>query len=513
MINYNNFLFKKQIIYMEKKEGSSKKRLKILFVSSESAPFAKAGGLGDVLFSLPLALRKLGQDAKIMIPRYATIDPKVYKLETELNNLKVPTDQSKGPYPSLICNVKKYLGGDTAPVYFLENMEYYEKRANVYGYSDDHIRWMLLCRGVLEFLKRSSWVPEIIVCCDWQAGLISNYLKTTYKKDPVLSKIATVFSIHNLYFQGMCDFHFIKESEKDSGHEPLPDFFEPRLAKLNWMLRGITYSDIITTVSPTYAQEILTPEYGEGLDKILNEKRDKIYGILNGINYDYYNPQTTPHIPIHYSSLTIARKRKNKLELQKKFGLNQGQNTFLIGMVTRFTEQKGFDLLEQIIDPLLKNTTLQLFFNGDGESRYKECIKKMAEKYPQRVGYSMEFDTNLPHLVFAGSDASLIPSKFEPCGITQMQAMRYGSIPIVRKTGGLADTVKSFSPEKNEGQGFVFKDYDSFALFAAVIQANASFRFKKRWRDLIKRAMEKNFSWEKSAEEHIKVFNNLISKK
>lgn len=497
----------------EKKEELSKKRLKILFVSSESAPFAKAGGLGDVLFSLPLALRKLGQDARIMIPRYGTIDPKIYKLETEFNGLKVPTDQSGGLNPFLICNVKKHLGGETAPIYFLENMEYYEKRANVYGYSDDHIRWALLCRGVLEFLKRSSWTPEIIVCCDWQAALIPNYLKTTYRKEPVLSKIATVFSIHNLYYQGICDFRFVKESEKDSSHELIPNFFNPRLAKLNWMLRGIIYSDIITTVSPTYAQEILTPEYGEGLDKVLNEKRDKIYGILNGIDYNYYNPQTTPHIPVHYSSLTIAKKRKNKLYLQKKFGLNQSQNAFLIGMVSRLTEQKGFDLLEQIIDPLLKNTPVQFFFNGDGESRYKECIKKMAEKYPQRVGYFLEFDPNLPHLVFAGSDVSLIPSKFEPCGITQMQAMRYGSIPLARKTGGLADTIKKFAPEKNEGEGFLFKDYDPLALFTTIIQAHTSFKFKKKWRDLIERAMQKNFSWEKSAEEYIKIFNNLLNKK
>jgi len=494
---------------MEKKEELLKRRLKILFVSSEAAPFAKAGGLGDVLFSLPLALRKLGQDVKVMIPRYATIDPKVYKLQTELNDLEVPTDQ-ESPTPYLVCNVKKYLGGDTAPVYFLENMEYYEKRANVYGYADDHVRWILLCRGVLEFLKKSSWVPEIIVCCDWQAGLIPNYLKTVYRKDPVLSKIASVFAIHNLHFQGMCDFRFVKESEKDSGHEPIPDFFSSRLAKLNWMLRGIIYSDAIVTVSPTYAQEILTPEYGEGLDKVLSERRDRIYGILNGINYDHYNPQTTPHIPFHYSSLTVARKRKNKIFLQKRFGLKESKNAFLIGMVARFTEQKGFDLLEQIMDPLLKNTCFQFIFSGDGEPRYKECIKKMAEKYPQRVGYQMEFDVNLPHLVFAASDASLIPSKFEPCGITQMQAMRYGSIPIVRKTGGLADTVKNFSPEKNEGDGFVFENYDSFALFTIIIQAGTSFKFKKKWRDLVKRAMEKNFSWEKSAEGYIKVFNNLI---
>lgn len=487
------------------------KRLKILFVASEAAPFAKAGGLGDVTFSLPLALRKLGQDARIMIPRYGTIDTKKYKLEMEIEGLKVLTGQPS-PCPYLICNVKKYLGGETAPVYFLENEEYYEKRANVYGYSDDCIRWALLCRGVLEFIKHSSWVPDIIVASDWQTGLIPNYLKTTYKKDRVLSKINVVFSINNLQYQGMCDFRFVKESERDSGSESIPDFFSPRLTKLNWMLRGIIYSDIITTVSPTYAQEILLPEYGEGLNKLLNEKRDKIYGILNGIDYEYYNPQNSHHIPVHYSSKTIERKKQNKLHLQKRFGLNQSQNTFVIGMVSRLAEQKGFDLLEKIIEPILKNTNLQFIFCGDGEPRYKEFIKKAAENYPARVGYLLEFDSVLPHLIFAGSDCSLVPSKFEPCGITQMQAMRYGAIPIIRKTGGLTDTVKKFNPEKDEGEGFVFTEYEPFTLFTAIIQAQTCFKFKKTWKRLIKRAMEKNFSWQKSAEEYIRVFRTNLKK-
>jgi len=494
----------------EIKEIFSPKRLKILFVSSEAAPFAKAGGLGDVMFSLPLALRKLGQDARIMIPKYGTIN-KDYKLETELRGLKVPTDQP-GDSPYLICNVKKCLNGETAPTYFLENMEYYEKRANVYGYSDDAIRWALLCRGTLEFIKRSSWIPDLIVASDWQTGLISNYLKTVYQKDSILSKIATIFSIHNLSYQGMCDFKFIKETERDAGRENIPDFFNPRLSKLNWMLRGIMHSDIITTVSPTHAQEILTSEYGEGLDKLLNEKRAKIYGILNGINYNHYNPQTTPSIPVHYSSKTIERRIKNKSRLQKHFGLSQSDDTFLIGMVSRLAEQKGFDLIEKIIDQVFENTSLQFVFLGDGESRYKEFIKNAAQKYPKRIGYFFEFDTVLPHLIFAGSDALLIPSKFEPCGITQMQAMRYGSLPIIRKTGGLADTVKDFCPGKGEGEGFVFEKYEPSALFTAIIRAQTSFKFKREWKKLIKRAMERNFSWEKSAQDYLRIFNVTLNK-
>jgi starch synthase len=493
-------------------EINTQKRLKILFIAAESAPFAQAGGLGGVMHSLPLALRKLGQDSRIFIPRYGTINTKKYKLEMELEGLKVPTDQ-KGPYPFLICNVKKYLGGESAPVYFLENMEYYEKRANVYGYADDHVRWALLCRGAIEFIKKSKWVPDIIVASDWQTGLVPNYLKTVYRKEPILSKIKIVFSIHNLSYQGMCDFRFVKESEKDNGREPIPDFFNPRLAKLNWMLRGIMYADIITTVSPTYSKEILTPEYGEGLDKLLSEKREKIYGILNGIDYNIYNPQTNPNIPHHFSSKTIEKKSENKIELQKKFGLEENPNLFLIGMPARLTEQKGFDLIERIVEKLLKNLPLQFIFIGDGEPRYKEMLKKAAEKFPKKIGYLFEFESSLPHLLYAGSDSTLIPSKFEPCGIVQMEAMRYGSIPIARKTGGLADTIKNFKPEKDEGDGFLFNEYDPYALFATICKAQAIFQLKEEWEKLVKRAMEKDFSWEKSAKEYISLFSKTLGKK
>lgn len=488
------------------------KRLKVLFCAVESTPFAQAGGLGSFMFALPLTLRKMGVDSRIIIPRYGTIDTKKYKLEMEIEGLRVLTDQLS-PTPYLVCNVKKYLGGETAPAYFLENLEYYEKRANVYGYADDHIRWALFCRGTIEFIRKSNWIPDIIVASDWQTGLIPNYLKTIYKKDSLLSKIATIFVIHNLSYQGMCDFRFVKESERDNGLEPIPDFFNPRLAKLNWMLRGIMYSDLITTVSPSYAKEILSPEYGEGLEKLLTERRGKIYGILNGIDYNLYNPQTNPYIPYHYGPKNIKEKFKNKISLQKQFGLEENSKAFLIGMVSRLTEQKGFDLLEKLLEALFKNLPLQLICLGDGESRYKEMLKKAAENFPKRISYLFEFDPVLPHLIYAGSDAILMPSKFEPCGITQMEAMRYGAVPIARKTGGLIDTIKDFLPEKNEGDGFLFKEYDPYALFSTICRAQAIFSLKEEWTKIVKRAMEKDFSWEKSAKEYIRIFNIALKGK
>ena len=485
-----------------------KKRLNILFIGAEAAPFAKAGGLGEVLFSLPLALRRLGQDARVFIPRYGTIDQKKYKLEMEIEGLRVPTDQ-EGPDEYLISNIKKYIGGDAPPTYFLENMEYYEKRANVYGYADDHIRWALLCRGALEFIKKSKWVPDILVCSDWHTGLIPNYLKTTYRKDPLLSKIKTVLIIHNLSFQGMCDFRFLPETERDNGREPIPSFFNPRLAKLNWMLRGIIYSDLIVAVSKTYAKEILTPEFGMGLEKVLNEHRIKLHGILNGINYKNFDPKTNPYIPQHYDINTLEKKVKNKPPLQKRFGLKEDENIFLIGMPSRLAEQKGFDLIEKIIEKVLKYLPLQLIFLGDGEARYKEMLKKAKEKFPEKIGFLFEFERKLPHFLYAGCDAILIPSKFEPCGIVQMEAMRYGAIPIARKTGGLADTIENFDPPKEKGTGFLFKAYEPYALFATICKAQTVFQIKKEWKKLVKRAMEKDFSWEKSAKEYISLFNKL----
>jgi starch synthase len=491
---------------------NNSKKLKILFVATEASPFAKAGGLGDMIFSLALALKKLGQEARIMIPRYGTISPEKYKLKTEVKNLKVPTEQP-GSNPYLVCNVKKYSSKKLPVFYFLENMEYYEKRTNVYGYSDDHIRWILLCRGVLEFLKNSTWKPNIIVASDWQTGLIPNYLKTAYRQEPILSKIGVVFAIHNLQFQGMCDFKFIQETERDSGKEPIPDFFNPRLTKLNWLLRGAIYSDFITTVSPTYAKEILKPEYGEGLDKIFSENREKIQGILNGVSYEENNPEKSKHIPVNYNLRTIEKRKENKLALQKKFGLPQDNAAFLIAMVSRLAEQKGFDLLEKIIEPLLKNLPLQFIFLGDGESRYKEMIKKVSEKFPEKVKYIFQFDLNLPHLIFGGADALLMPSRFEPCGITQIQAMRYGCVPIVRKTGGLADTVEDFQARKKEGTGFVFTDYEPMDLFLTLARAYTCFTFRNDWKQLIKRVMKKDFSWKKSAKEYLALFEQLLRKK
>jgi starch synthase len=495
----------------------TKPKLKILFVAPEAAPFIKAGGLGEVMFSLPRALAHLGYDVRLMVPRYAGIDLEKFHLEMELEGLKVPTgsDGSNETEPSfLVCNVRKYVSGNgngssggRCPVttYFLENLEYYEKRSNIYGYSDDAVRWALLSRGTLEFLKESSWMPDVIVTSDWQTGFLSHFLRTAYKDEPKFQKTANVFMIHNLYYQGMFDHKFVSEMDYDDGQSPMPSFFEPRLLKINAMRRGIMYSDAVSVVSPTYAREIMTAEYGELLDGLLRERRTRVYGILNGIDYEEWNPATDRYLSENYDREHSNLRAENKSELRSRFGLND-DDSFLVAIASRFTDQKGFDLLFPIADVMLRELHIQLAVLGSGEGKYMGFFQDLEKKYPGRVGAHLAFDTVLPHLVHGGADAILIPSRFEPAGLLQLEALRYGAVPIVRKTGGLADTVEDYSPEKNTGTGFVFQDFDAQSLLVALTRAHEHFRNEEAWRGIQKRGMGKNFSWEKSAREYAHLF-------
>ncbi len=490
-----------------------KKKLKILFVGSEAAPFVRVGGLGSVMYSLPKALNELGHDARVMIPRYLSIDDSVFHLQVEHRDLKVPTDNEQGP-DSIVCNVKKCEpngDGAAAITYFLENQEYYEQRANVYGYADDPIRFALLCRGTLEFIRQSkTWIPDVIVSLDWQTGLIPNYLKTVYAKDPVLSKIATVFSIHNLYFQSTFDHHFVSEMDFDDGHSAIPGFNNPRLEKLNMMRRGIMYADAINTVSPNYAREIMTKDYGELLDDLLRERRAVLTGILNGIDYQTSNPKTNPHVSSPFDIASISNRIKNKAVLQERFGLPADKDKFVVSTVGRLSKQKGLDLLFNIIDTLLVELPMQLIIVGEGEAEIMHFFHDLETRHPGKVALHLKFDPVLPSLVYAGADVILVPSRFEPCGLVQMEAMRMGCIPIVRKTGGLADSVEDYNPDKQTGTGFVFEKFDSSSLMIALIRAFEDFRDKKKWLELQKRAMEEDFSWDNSARKYAELFARAI---
>lgn len=492
-------------------KATSKKSLKVLFVVAETHPYASVGGLGMVISSLSKALKKIGVDVRIFMPKYGSIDEKKYSMKMASWRLEVPTDEQEEEKKIIICNVKKYTPSEPGvPVYFLENREYYEKRSNVYGYSDDPIRFALLSRGALEFLRESDWVPDIINCADWHAGCIPNYLKTVYNQDPVLSKIKPVFSIHNLYHQGIFDHRFVSQIDFDDGKSPIASFFSERLAKQNFMKRGIIYADSINTVSETYAQEIMTKDYGEGLDDLLKEVRTKICGILNGIDYEALNPALDKSIPVNFSISNIKERILNKIHLQKEFNLEVSKEMPILGMVGRLDEQKGMDLLFPILETLISEFNCQFVIVGGGEPKYRSFFEEMNKKFPKKVGCHLMSDFNLAGHVFAGADIFLVPSKFEPCGITQMEAMRYGAIPVVRKTGGLADTVEDFNAIKNTGTGFVFEKFHPTALFGTIVRALETYKYKKVWQELMKRAMRADFSWEASAKKYLQLYKKLI---
>ena len=484
------------------------KKLNILFVGSEAVPFVKVGGLGEVLYSLPKTLRELGHDVRVMIPSYSSIDKDKFNMTYVAQEILVPNPGKD----DLICNVKEHKDKNGWISYFLENQEYYEKRGSVYGYDDDAARWALLSRGTLEFVKeyRNTWKPDIIVANDWQGGLLPNYVKREYKDDPIISKIPVVFVIHNIHYQGMFDHKHISELDYDDGQSDIPAITDARLLKTNFMRRGIRYADAINTVSENYAREITTPEYGEGLNNILQERRSCLSGILNGINYDQYDPESNPHIEYKYDSKNLSERAKNKRILQKKFNLPERDDVFIAAVVSRLSSQKGLDLIIESLEHLMENYDFQFIVIGSGSSKYHAFFEKI-EKENKNVATHLSFDNILPHIIFAGADTILIPSLFEPSGLTQMEAMRYGAIPLVRKIGGLADSVEDYNAEKQTGTGFSFEKYDPYAFFGAFVRAYETHKYPKAWEGLQKRAMAANFSWQKSAKEYVKLFERVLS--
>lgn len=485
-----------------------KNPLKILFVVAEASPYARIGGVAMVVTALARALNNLGHDARIFMPKYGFIDEKLYKPELVLEGLQVPTGEETTPY--LSCNVKKHVFNGVT-TYFLENMEYYELRANVYGYTDDPIRWALLNRGALEFILLGEFTPQVIHCNDWQCGALPNYIKTLYKSDEVLSGIATVFTIHNLKFQGMFDPKNISEMDFDDGWSDVASFFDPRLLKQNFLRRGIMHADAVSTVSKSYAKEIMTPEYGEGLDKLICELREKIFGIVNGIDYEEMNPAVDSLLEKNYDIRSLDDRFVNKEALQKEFDLEVNRFIPVLGFVGRLDSQKGVDMMVSVLDKLLRRYEVQFVQVGGGDGWLTELLQSLKKNYPQKVGVYPYPNFTLPRLVFGGSDLILFPSRFEPCGVVQLEAMRYGAIPLVRGVGGLKDTVDSFDAVSQKGTGFVFDDFDEFAMYGELVRALEIYKNPILWRRLQINAMKADFSWSYSAREYEKLYQRAIN--
>jgi len=481
----------------------AEKPLKILYLAAEVVPFAKTGGLADVAGSLPKAIRALGHDIRVSMPRYGRISIEKFGLKPRLEPFPVPMDEATEP-----ASLLEGLIQPDVPIYFVENAKYYD-REGIYMYPDDAERFIFWCRASLEALKRLDFRPDIIHCNDWHTAIVCNWLKTIYAHDPFFAHTATVYTIHNLAYQGIFGYRVLEIA----GIDEYGFIYHPDMADLNnvvdLMARGIYFADLITTVSERYAQEILTPEYGEKLDPLLRDRKDRLFGVLNGIDTGLYNPATDPYIAVNYDVGSLDKRVENKLALQREAHLPQDPHVPLIGIISRLTDQKGFDILGEVIDHIL-DLELQFVLLGTGEQHYHDMFSRMARDYPQKAAVFLTFNAPLAQRIYAGSDMFLMPSRFEPCGLGQMIAMRYGSVPIVRETGGLADTVEDFDPRTGEGNGFVFRAYDRWALFAAIVRALENYKYKETWRRLQVRGMSADFSWERSARKYIELYRRAL---
>lgn len=486
--------------------------LKVLFISAEVAPFSSVGGLSQVSYFLPTALLKKGVDVRIFTPKYGTISEEKYPMKMVKEGISVPTgehDDSAHPR-KLVCNVKIFneKKKGTPTVYFLENMEYFEKRANVYGYSDDHIRWALLSRGALEFIKQEYFVPDVVHVNDWHTSYTLNLMEEE-SKNSTINKIGRLLSMHNLY-QGNFDYEHATEMDFDDGKSKLEPFFSDRFFKQNPLRRGIMFADVINTVSETYAREILTDEYGKGLQNLLKELRGKLFGVLNGLDYNDFNPQTDKIIKKNFSEKSLKLRLENKLDLQKQFGLVEDPEKPLLTFWGRVDLQKGVNLISETIEFILSELDVQLLVVGPAEDYFRDFFSNLEKKHPGRVGTHLMFNPQLPRKLAAGADILLMPSKYEPGGIVAMEAMHYGCLPIVRATGGLADSVTDYNPSKNVGTGFMFRQFTKEGFLVAVVRALETYKNKLEWQKIQRRAMEVDFSWSHTAEKYVDLYQRAI---
>jgi starch synthase len=456
--------------------------MKILLASSEVVPFAKTGGLADVAGALPLALEEQGAEVILTLPRYKAIT------ESKFNIKRLGKDIS---YSVIGRNIK---------VYFIEQEKFFGRDA-LYGdktgdYKDNLARFSYYCRRSLELLKEISFKPDIIHVHDWQACLIPVYLKALFAKDPFYAKIRTMLTVHNIGYQGL----FPKEEFPQLGLEW--SFFNMEgleyYGKINILKAGLEFSDIINTVSPTYAKEIRTKEFGFGLEGVLEKRQDRLFGILNGLDYKIWDPETDTHILKKFSLKDPTGKSKDKEDLQKICALPVQKELPLVGIVSRLAEQKGFDILAEGIDAICK-MKLQLVILGTGDLKYHQILEAMVKKYPKVISLHLKFDDTLAHKIYAGSDIFLMPSKYEPCGLGQLISFRYGTIPLVFKTGGLADTV-------NQDNGFVFDKYSKQELIKTLGKALSAFEIKGKWSGLIHKAMSCDFSWEEAGKKYLELY-------
>lgn len=479
--------------------------MKVLYVASEAVPFAKSGGLGDVAGALPAALRKKLVGVRVVLPLYQEIRQDLKDQLHFVKEIWVPLS-----WRSQYCGIfEAKIGG---VMYYLLDNQYYFGRRGFYGHYDDAERFAFFSKAVLELLQHIDYEPDVINCNDWQTGMLPFYLNKFYRNiNECYRHLQVVYTIHNIQYQGVFSSDIVENVLGLDWQDYAGGYIQFDNC-VNYMKTGIMAATAVTTVSPTYAGEIQNAYYGHGLQGLLQKENAKLSGIINGIDDEVYNPETDPHLFKNYTVETMQEKVVNKTELQKLLNLPVSAETPMIGMVTRLVDHKGMDLIARVLDEILADD-VQLVVLGTGDWQYEEMLRRAAEQYPRKVSANITFNSDLAQKIYAGADIFLMPSQSEPCGLAQMIAMRYGTIPIVRETGGLKDTVSPYISWEGKGTGFTFADYNAHDMLYVIRQAEETYRNPQQWKTLMTNAMIQDFSWNGPAKEYLALYRKITGKR
>ena len=488
------------------------KKMKIVMVASECVPYAKSGGLADVVGALPTALRKLGHEVIVVMPKYRSVDVDKYNIQPFLSPMGVWMGDTQE-----WCSVFETQSPDGVAVYFIESDKYFDRDglyhdAQFNDYLDNPRRFAFLSRAALQLCIDTNFKPDIVHTHDWQTALAAAYLKIWHWDDPILGSAASFLTIHNIGYQGVYGVEHYDYAGLQWGNFT-SDKFEDH-GEVNFLKGGIHYADMVNTVSPTYARETRTPEMAYGMAPYLNDKGSNYIGILNGVDYSQWNPEIDPLIPANYAPDAMAGKRTCKLELQKRFYLQEDESIPLVGVISRLAHQKGLDILSGAIESILENMYIQFVLLGSGDNELERYFAHLPVRYPGRAGSFIGYSNELAHWIEAGADMFLMPSRYEPCGLNQIYSLKYGTLPVVRATGGLDDTVEQYDEGTGAGTGFKFFEPSAHAIYYTVGWATSTYYDRRdHWDLMVQRAMGKRFSWGDSAQEYEKAYRQAIENK